>query len=95
MIGRQFEHQWCTSQVLFPIGKLVIQELASHLFMLPEGIVSILKRQIKQWGRLSLDMGAIERTQFAEQHSKRPHIKHNVMDRYEKPILGRTWCKIT
>src|SRR5436189_3108793 len=89
MIGGQFEHQWCTCQPLFPIGKLVIQEFALHLFVLPEGRIYILKRQVSEWGRLSMNMGSIECTQFVQEDSEGPSIRDNVVHGDHQTILLR------
>ena len=65
--------------MFLPIGKLLVQRLAGKKVPLPDRVVRVLDRQLRQPRRLVSGKRLVQRSQFLGQHAQRPAIADDVM----------------
>ncbi|MND61673.1 hypothetical protein D3C81_469020 [compost metagenome] len=87
MIGGQFEHQRLTPEFADPVAELPLTLPGVHPFTLPQGIVSVVDRQLGQLHRHPTNLPGIHLHQFADQHLHRPAIGNDVMQGQRQHML--------
>ena len=88
MIGRELQHRRRVFQFFLPVGKLLIDDLASQPLALPGGVIDILQRQVGKLRRFSLNFGVVKGGQFLGKNAHRPAIADNVMNVNQKVMIS-------
>ncbi len=88
MVGRQIEPLRRPGQALPPPAELSLQGRAGEPAPLPDRIVGVLDRQLREGRRLPGDEGGVERAQLAHQHPDRPAVRGHMVEGEEGPVRG-------
>ena len=86
-IGRQVQGGRRPRELTPPVGQLALQHLALEPVPLPDRIVAVLHRQLRQAGGPTGDEGTIELAQLAGEYADRPSVHHDVMERDHEHVL--------
>ncbi len=78
-VDRQFKRWRLPAQSLLPIFHLAIQPLTLQPLALPDGEVSVLHGQLRQFRTSPRSEGFVSRTQLLEEHTDGPAIRNDVV----------------
>ncbi|MNF33733.1 hypothetical protein D3C84_145550 [compost metagenome] len=79
VIGGQFEDARGIAELLLPIGELALALPAGQPVPLPQGVVGVLDRQLRQRSAAGLALSCVKLAQFADQDVHGPAIADHVM----------------
>ncbi len=86
-IERQVEHRRRTGQAGPPVGQLGLQHLPTEPAALPDRVVPVLDRELRQGGRAALQAGIVEGAQLPRQHPQRPAVADHVVHGQQEELL--------
>jgi hypothetical protein len=70
-----------------PVLQLPVQHVAAQPFALPDGVVRVLHRQLRQPGRLAPARGGVDGGDLARQHAAAPAVADDVVQREQQHVL--------
>ncbi|MNH16263.1 hypothetical protein D3C79_758950 [compost metagenome] len=79
IIQGQLEHGLLIAQLRLPVRQLPCQFAGFQPAALPQGIVDVLDRQVRQLRRMASGEGVVAAAELVDQHVHRPTIGNNVM----------------
>src|SRR5262249_35750424 len=85
-IRRQFQYRQLRQRFL-PISTLLLQRLAPQALSLPQRIVRVLDRQLRQRRGQSCAESFVEQRELVSHHARRPAIGDDVVQRENQPVL--------
>src|SRR5436305_7015626 len=86
-VGRQIQRRRRSRKTFLPIPNLALQNLALEPVTLPQRIIRILDRKLRQRRRPAFNKRRIQRAYLADQNTCRPSIRDNVMHRHQHHML--------
>src|SRR4030095_12343401 len=89
-VGRQFQRPRHSPQLLPPVGHLPLQYLALQPLTQPEGVVGVLRLELRQRRCPAFLIRGVQHTQLAPQYpQQRPHIGDDVVQHHQQDVFFR------
>jgi hypothetical protein len=86
-VRRQLQHGGSAAQSGPPIGELPLERLACEPLPLPDRVVGVLYRQLRQLRRIGIGVRTVALAQLPGEHTGRPGVVHDVVDHQHQHVL--------
>src|SRR5260370_20096130 len=88
-VSRQFQHGQVATQLLFPIGQLVLHEPALEPLTLPMGEIHVLNKQLRQGRGLPSSEALVKQGRLTQEDPERPAIEDGMVDVQQTDMIFR------
>ncbi|MNO86903.1 hypothetical protein D3C76_783180 [compost metagenome] len=88
MVDRQLQHRLFTTELRLPVRQLTLQLTRFQALALPDGIVGILDRQVRQRRRLAEAMPLVAADPLVQQYRHRPAIGDDMVHDQNQHVIG-------